>query len=86
MNARPIGVVCKRSPVRRDYVQVARLIDYIEVSTQEMILVWHKEGVTRRQMTANLIELGIPSPPTKCPWGDSCFRAVINKYKKLNVI
>lgn len=83
MNATPIGALCKRSPVKRDHIQVAKLLDYIDVHTQEMIMTWHKEGVTKRQMTANLIELGIPSPPTKCPWSETCFRAVINKYNKV---
>ena len=83
MNAKPIGSICNRSSVKREFVQVYRLLDYIDVSTQEMIWAWYKDGVTKRQMTANLIELGIPSPPMKVPWGESCFRAVITKYNKV---
>jgi hypothetical protein len=82
MNSKSIGEIRSRNSNKREFVQVARLLDYIDIPTQEMILDWHKTGVTKRQMTNNLIELGIPSPPMKCPWGDSCFRAVINKYKK----
>lgn len=82
MNAKSIGTICNRRSNNREFTQVARLIDYIDIPTQEMILAWHKEGVTKRQMTNNLIELGIKSPPMKVPWGESCFRAVIDNYKK----
>ena len=81
MNAKSVGDICNRSGRVREYIQEARLLDYIDISTQEMIWDWYKEGVTKRQMTNNLFELGSASPPMKVPWGESCFRAVINKYK-----
>jgi hypothetical protein len=59
-----------------------KLIDQIDVSTQEMIWMWYQEGMTRRQMSATLIELGVPSPLMTVPWGDNAIRMVVEKYKK----
>ncbi len=85
-NARTIGSVCKRSSTQRDYRPFTRLIDHISISTQEMIWLWYKEGMSRRQMSASLLELGIPSPPMKVPWGDSAIRVVVEKYKALEAV
>jgi len=82
-NARTIGSVCKRSSNKRDYRPFTRLIDHISPSTQEMIWLWYKEGKSRRQMSASLLELGVPSPPMKVPWGDSAIRVVVEKYKAM---
>jgi hypothetical protein len=60
---------------------MVKLIDQIPESTQEMIWLWYQEGMTRRQMSATLIELGVPSPPMTVPWGDNAIRVVIEKYK-----
>jgi len=80
-NAKQIGSVCKRDKRIRDYKPMVRLIDHIPESTQEMIWLWYQEGMTRRKMSATLIELGVPSPPMTVPWGDNAIRVVIEKYK-----
>jgi hypothetical protein len=80
-NARQIGSVCKRDQRKRDYKPMVKLIDQISESTQEMIWLWYQEGMTRRQMSAALIELGVPSPLMTVPWGDNAIRVVIEKYK-----
>ena len=82
-NARTIGSVCKRSRNQRDYRPFTRLIDHIPEGIQEVIWIWYKEGMSRRQMSASLLELGVPSPPMKVPWGDSAIRVVVEKYKAL---
>ena len=86
-NARTVGSVCKRDQHnrKREYRPMIKLIDQIDVSTQEMIWMWYQEGMTRRQMSATLIELGVPGPPMTVPWGDNAIRVVIEKYKKLNI-
>ena len=83
-NARTVGSVCKRDQHnrKRDYKPMIKLIDQIDVSTQEMIWMWYQEGMTRRQMSATLIELGVPSPLMTVPWGDNAIRMVVEKYKK----
>jgi hypothetical protein len=80
-NAKQIGAVCKRDKRMRDYKPMVKLIDQIPESTQEMIWLWYQEGMTRRQMSAALIELGVPSPLMTVPWGDNAIRVVIEKYK-----
>jgi hypothetical protein len=80
-NAKQIGAVCKRDQRKREYRPMVKLIDQIPESTQEMIWLWYQEGMTRRQMSAALIELGVPSPPMTVPWGDNAIRVVIEKYK-----
>lgn len=80
-NARQIGSVCKRDKRIREYKPMMRLIDQIAPATQEMIWIWYQEGMTRRQMSASLIELGVPSPLMTVPWGDNAIRKVIEKYK-----
>lgn len=80
-NARQIGSVCKRDKRIREYKPMTRLIDQIDPATQEMIWLWYQEGMTRRQMSATLIELGVPSPLMTVPWGDNAIRIVIEKYK-----
>ena len=80
-NARTVGSVCKRDKRKRDYKPMVKLIDQIPESTQEMIWLWYQEGMTRRKMSATLIELGVPSPPMTVPWGDNAIRVVIEKYK-----
>ena len=81
-SARTIGSVCKRDKRIRDYKPMVRLIDQIDPAAQEMIWLWYQEGMSRRQMSATLIELGVPSPPMKVLWGDNAIRVVIEKYKK----
>jgi hypothetical protein len=61
------------------------LIDQIPADVQEMIWLWYQEGMSRRQMSAALIELGVPSPLMKVLWGDNAIRVVIEKYKKREV-
>lgn len=82
-NARSIGSVCKRDKRRREYRPAVRLLDHISQSTQEVIWVWYKAGVSRRKMSEALLKLGVPSPPMKVPWGDSAIRVVVEKYKRL---
>ena len=82
-NARSIGSVCKRDKRKRDYKPMMRLIDQIPPGVQEVIWIWYKEGMTRRQMSMALIELGVPSPLMTVPWGDGAIRVVIEKYKSL---
>ena len=84
MNARTVGSVCERDKRKRDYKPMIKLIDQIDENIQEMIWLWYQEGMTRRQMSAALIELGVPGPPMTVPWGDNAIRVVIEKYKKLN--
>lgn len=83
-NARTVGSVCARDKHnrKREYKPVMRLLDQISPSTQEMIWKWYQEGMTRRQMSATLIELGVPSPLMTVPWGDNAIRMVVEKYKK----
>ena len=81
MNAKAVGSVCKRDQRKREYKPMIKLIDQIPESTQKMIWLWYKLGMTRRQMSARLIELGVPSPPMTVPWGDNAIRVVIEKYK-----
>lgn len=82
-NARTVGSVCSRSSRKNSYKPMMRLLDHISVSTQEMIWLWYQEGMTRRQMSAALIELGVPSPPMTVPWGDNAIRTVVEKYKAM---
>ncbi len=82
MNTRSVGSVCSRSREKREPRQVFRLTDHISQDVQDMIWLWYKEGITRRQMISTLLELGIPSPPMVVPWGDNAIRAVLDKYKR----
>lgn len=82
-NARGIGSVCKRTKTKRDYRPRVRLLDHIPDGIQEVIWIWYKEGRSRRQMSMCLIDMGVPSPPMKVPWGDSAIRVVVEKYKAL---
>jgi len=84
-NAKQIGSVCKRDQRKREYRPMVKLIDQIPESTQEMIWLWYQEGMTRRQMSATLIELGVPGPPMTVPWGDNAIRVVIEKYKNASL-
>ena len=85
MNAKTVGSVCKRDQRKRDYKPMIKLIDQIPADVQEMIWLWYQEGMSRRQMSAALIELGVPSPLMKVLWGDNAIRVVIEKYKKREV-
>ena len=85
MNAKTVGSVCKRDQRKRDYKPMVKLIDQIPADVQEMIWLWYQEGMSRRQMSAALIELGVPSPPMQVLWGDNAIRVVIEKYKKREV-
>jgi hypothetical protein len=60
---------------------MAKLIDQIPADVQEVIWLWYQQGMTRRQMSLGLIELGVPSPSMTVPWGDNAIRVVIEKYK-----
>jgi hypothetical protein len=60
-----------------------RLIDQIPASIQELIWIWYQEGVTKRQMSQALLDLGIPSPLMTVPWGENALRVVIEKYKAM---
>ena len=86
MNTKGIGSVCLRNRRKREYKPMMRLLDHISVSTQELIWVCYKEGISRRRMSMCLLELGVPSPPMQVPWGDSAIRVVVEKYKKLEAI
>jgi len=83
MNTRSVGSVCFRSREKREPRQVFRLTDHMSTEVQDMIWLWYKEGMTRRQMISTLLELGIPSPPMVVPWGDNAIRAVLDKYKAM---
>lgn len=80
-NTKGIGSVCKRDKRIRDYKPMAKLIDQIPADVQEVIWLWYQQGMTRRQMSLGLIELGVPSPSMTVPWGDNAIRVVIEKYK-----
>ena len=83
MNTRSVGSVCSRSREKREPRQVFRLTDHIPEEIQKTIWIWYKEGLTRRQMIATLLDMKVPSPPMVVPWGDNAIRAVLDKYKKI---
>lgn len=82
-NARTIGSIRKCSQAKREYKPMRRLIDQIPASIQELIWIWYQEGVTKRQMSQALLDLGIPSPLMTVPWGENALRVVIEKYKAM---
>ena len=82
-NARTIGSIRKSNQAKREYKPMMRLIDQIPAGIQELIWIWYQEGMTRRQMSQALIELGVPSPLMTVPWGDNAIRVVIEKYKAM---
>lgn len=82
MNTRSVGSVCSRSREKREPRQVFRLTDHIAEGIQETIWIWYKEGLTRRQMIATLLDMKVPSPPMVVPWGDNAIRAVLDKKKR----
>jgi len=84
-NARTVGSVCKRDQRKRDYKPMVKLIDQIPADVQELIWLWYQQGMTRRQMSVGLIEMGIPSPAMTVPWGDNAIRVVVEQYKKREV-
>jgi hypothetical protein len=85
-NAKTIGHIRKSSQAKREYKPMMRLLDQIPASTQEMIWIWYQEGMTRRQMSQTLIELGVPSPLMTVPWGENALRKVIEKYKAMEKV
>jgi hypothetical protein len=82
MNTKGVGSVCYRSREKREPRQVFRLTDHIPEEIQEVIWIWYKEGVTRRQMSQRLLDMDVESPPMVVPWGDNAIRAVLDKYKR----
>lgn len=84
-NARTIGSIRKRSQTTREYRPRVRLTDHIPEGIQQVIWIWYKEGYSRRQMSQMLIAMHVPSPPMKVAWGDNAIRAVVEKFKALEV-
>jgi hypothetical protein len=82
-NARSIGSVRARdnNPTGEPKKKRVYLLEHIPDEIQDVIWIWYKDGLTRRQMSQMLIDMGVPSPPMTVPWGDNAIRCVIEKYK-----